>query len=60
MNDNLRKWRGDSQKTIKHCLRKKARETIERVHKMHAEHCPVYRSLYKAIDITTEYQLHES
>ena len=34
-----------------------ARETIERVHSIHAEHCPVYRSLHKAIDITTEYQL---
>jgi len=37
-----------------------ARETIERVHEMHAEHCPVYRSLHKAIEITTEYQLVES
>ncbi|MDQ3253045.1 MAG: OsmC family protein [Acidobacteriota bacterium] len=36
-----------------------ARETIERVHRMHAGHCPVYRSLYKSIEITTEYQLHE-
>lgn len=33
-----------------------AQETIERVHSIHAEHCPVYRSLHKAIDITTEYQ----
>jgi uncharacterized OsmC-like protein len=29
------------------------------VHRMHAGHCPVYRSLYKSIEITTEYQLHE-
>jgi uncharacterized OsmC-like protein len=34
-----------------------ARETVERVHAMHAAHCPVYRSLDKAIDITTEYHL---
>ncbi|HYO46770.1 MAG TPA: OsmC family protein [Gemmatimonadota bacterium] len=30
------------------------RETIERVHGMHARHCPVYRSLEGAIEITTE------
>lgn len=36
-----------------------AREIIERVHRIHAGHCPVYRSLYKAIEITTEYQLQE-
>ncbi len=35
-------------------------ETIERVHRIHKEHCPVYRSLYKAIDITTEYRLEDS
>ena len=34
-----------------------ARETIERVHRVHAQHCPVYRSLHKAIEITTEYEL---
>jgi uncharacterized OsmC-like protein len=32
-------------------------EKIERVHQVHADHCPVYRSLHKAIVITTEYQL---
>ena len=36
-----------------------ARETIERVHRIHAEKCPAYRSLHKAIEITTEYQLKE-
>lgn len=36
-----------------------ARDTIDRVHRMHAEHCPVYRSLYRAIEITTEYRLNE-
>ncbi|MCI0490729.1 MAG: OsmC family protein [Blastocatellia bacterium] len=35
------------------------RETIERVHNTHANYCPVYRSLCKAIDITTEYRLQE-
>jgi uncharacterized OsmC-like protein len=35
------------------------KETVERVHQMHAEHCPVYRSLYKAIQITTAYQMEE-
>ena len=34
-----------------------ARETIERVHAVHATHCPVYLSLRKAIEITTEYTL---
>ncbi len=37
-----------------------ARKTIERVHEIHAKHCPVYRSLDKSIDIMTEYQLKES
>ncbi|TAK05915.1 OsmC family peroxiredoxin [bacterium] len=35
-------------------------ETIERVHRIHAERCPVYRSLHKAIEITTEYRLEET
>lgn len=35
------------------------RETIERVHEMHARFCPVYRSLEAAIDITTELELIE-
>ena len=33
------------------------RETVERVHAMHADFCPVYRTLKDAIDITTEYVL---
>lgn len=33
------------------------REIVERVHKIHKEHCPVYKSLYQAIEITTEYEL---
>jgi uncharacterized OsmC-like protein len=34
-----------------------ALQTIERVHGFHREKCPVYRSLAKAIEITTEYRL---
>ena len=34
-------------------------EVIERVHRMHAKYCPVYLSLYKAIDITTDYEIAE-
>jgi uncharacterized OsmC-like protein len=34
-------------------------DTIQRVHDMHAKHCPVYRSLQKSIDITTSYNLKE-
>ncbi len=35
------------------------KETVERVHRIHADHCPVYRSLYKAIEITTECRLED-
>ncbi len=33
------------------------RETVERVHSVHHEGCPVYRSIHRAIDITTEFRL---
>ena len=33
------------------------RETVERVHGFHREKCPVYRSVYPQIDVTTEYEL---
>lgn len=36
------------------------RETVERVHDVHRDKCPVYRSICKAIDITTEYRLEPS
>ena len=36
-----------------------ARATIERVHGLHADRCPVYRSLHKAIAITTEVKIEE-
>ncbi len=31
-----------------------SRETVERVFSMHADFCPVYRSIRAAIEITTE------
>lgn len=34
--------------------RSEQRETAERVHGFFADHCPVYRSLRTAIQITTE------
>lgn len=33
--------------------------TIDRVHAMHHDNCPVYRSIQAAIDITTEYRLEQ-
>jgi uncharacterized OsmC-like protein len=33
------------------------RDTIERVHGIYANKCPIYVSLRKAIDITSSYQL---
>lgn len=37
--------------------REDQRETIERVHGIHAEHCPVARSLKGAIAISTSLEL---
>ena len=34
-----------------------ARETVERVHGFYASKCPVYRSIYKSIDVTSEFVL---
>ena len=47
---------------VRYSLRAPAdqRQTIERVHGMHAQKCPVYRSLEAAIDITTELEIEES
>ncbi len=36
------------------------REAAERAHNVHAMACPVYRSIYKAIDITTELVMEEA
>jgi uncharacterized OsmC-like protein len=33
------------------------RATVERVHSVHQEGCPVYRSIHRAINITTELRL---
>ncbi len=33
------------------------RETVERVHGMYAMHCPVYRTLRSAIQLTSSYKL---
>lgn len=35
----------------------KDRATVERVHKIHSQNCPIYLSLHKSIEITTDYQL---
>jgi uncharacterized OsmC-like protein len=33
------------------------RETVERVHGVYAMRCPVYRSLHRAIEISSSYEL---
>ena len=33
------------------------KETIERVHGMYAMHCPLYRTLHRAIELTSSYEL---
>ena len=35
------------------------RETIERVHGFYADRCPVYRSIRRAIEVTSSYELVE-
>ena len=44
---------------VSHKLRapESAREVVERVHGVYAQKCPVYRSLYRAIEITSSYEL---
>ena len=34
-----------------------ARETVERVHKIYAMNCPLYRTLHNAIQLTSSYTL---
>jgi len=34
-----------------------ARETVERVHGMYAMRCPLYRTLHKAIQLTSSYEI---
>jgi uncharacterized OsmC-like protein len=47
---------------VKHRLQaaESARETVERVHGVYAQKCPVYRSLEKAIAITSSFELVQS
>ncbi|TAM83681.1 MAG: OsmC family peroxiredoxin [Acidobacteria bacterium] len=33
------------------------RETIERIHSIHADHCPVARSIRAAIEVRTSFEL---
>jgi uncharacterized OsmC-like protein len=33
------------------------RETVERTHGIYAMRCPLYRTLYKAIELTSSYEL---
>jgi len=33
------------------------RETVERLHSIHADRCPVARSIKGSIDVTTSYEL---
>jgi len=34
-----------------------SRETVERVHNIYAMNCPLYRTLHKAIQLTSSYEL---
>ncbi|MGO9077308.1 MAG: OsmC family protein [Terriglobales bacterium] len=34
-----------------------ARETVERVHRVYAEKCPVYKTLRPAFEITSDFEL---
>ena len=34
-------------------------EAVERAHRIHAMSCPLYRTLHKAIEITTELQMED-
>jgi uncharacterized OsmC-like protein len=34
-----------------------ARQTVERVHGFYASKCPVYQSIHKSIDVTSEFVL---
>jgi uncharacterized OsmC-like protein len=35
-------------------------ETVERVHGLYAMHCPLYRTLHKAIELTSSFTLEKS
>ncbi len=36
------------------------RETVERIHRVYAEKCPVYKTLRPAFEITSDYELTEA
>jgi uncharacterized OsmC-like protein len=36
-----------------------ARETVERVHEVHHDSCPVYRTLHRCIEVSTRWVLEE-
>jgi uncharacterized OsmC-like protein len=38
----------------------RALETVERVHGLYAMHCPLYRTLHKAIELTSSYTLEKA
>ena len=33
------------------------RDLVDRVNRVHARACPIYRSIHRAIDISTDYEL---
>jgi uncharacterized OsmC-like protein len=34
-----------------------AGDVLDRVHRIHKDHCPVYRSIHRAIEVTTSFQV---
>jgi uncharacterized OsmC-like protein len=36
------------------------RETVERIHRVYADKCPVYKTLRPAFEITSDYELREA
>ena len=38
----------------------KSLEAVERVHGLYAMHCPLYRTLHKAIELTSSYTLEKA
>ena len=38
----------------------KSLEAVERVHGLYATHCPLYRTLHKAIELTSSYTLEKA
>lgn len=38
----------------------RVRETVERIHRVYSDKCPVYRTLRPAFEITSDYELREA